>query len=57
MLASAFHTVLNGWDVVVGLLAVVAVIVLDKLVPAIPWLGWASLFAIVLFGCALTVRF
>ena len=57
MLASTTHTILNGWGVVCGVAAALVAIVMDKLVPQIPWLGLLTLFAVVLFGVALTVHF
>lgn len=56
MLASAFHTVLNGWDVIAGLAVVLIAIVMEKLVPPIPWVAWGTLFLVAMFGFALAVK-
>lgn len=60
MLASAFHTILNGWDLVLGLAAVVVAALLDAVLgpdttrPRV--FSYSILFAVVLFGAALTIR-
>lgn len=69
MLASAFHTTINGWDLVVALLICLAVVLVAavlgrRVTPATgpagywwsPWLLVVILFTILLFGLALTVR-
>lgn len=56
MLANV-HTILTGWDVVVALLVLLVGIALERLIPPHPWVLWLTLVAVVLFGCALTVRF
>lgn len=55
MLATA-HSILNGWDVVVALVILLAAIILEKVVPPLPWVAWTTLFLVGLFGLALTVR-
>ncbi len=56
MLASAFHTTIDGWDVLFGILAVLVAWLLTKLIVEVPWFAILTLFAVVLFGLALTVR-
>lgn len=53
---AAVHTVLTGYDVVVALLVVLAVLVLARLLPEIPWVAGTTLFLVGLFGLALTVK-
>lgn len=52
---AAVHTALTGWDVVFALLVVLAAVILERVVPPIPWVAWVTLFGVFLFGFALTV--
>lgn len=52
MLASV-HTAVQGWDVVVALLVVVAALVLAKVVPQIAWVALGTLFVAALIASAL----
>lgn len=52
---AAVRSALTGWDAVVALLVLVGAVVLEKLVPPVPWVAWISLFLIAMFGFAITV--
>lgn len=55
MLASV-HSAINGWSVVIALLILLAAIVLEKVVPPLPWVAWTTLFLVAMFGLTLCVH-
>lgn len=67
MLIAAIRTALEGWDVVVALLVCLVVVLISAIIgrrgnpPAGPVIWWwdvplVILFAVIMFGLALTVR-